>query len=259
MVSNGSDRPPVIGITTYLDRARYGIWDTDAVLLDRTYVDRVRTAGGNPVMIPPIGDWRAETVDWLDGVVIAGGADIDPQRYGQAPHPATTVGDPLRDSAEFALVDAAIQLDLPVLAVCRGAQLLNVACGGTLHQHTPDVVETTIHQRAPGTFSRLDITVEPGSLMADEDGRGPTVTRSVTVACHHHQSIADLGDGLDAVAHAADGTIEAIRLAGATFIVGVQFHPEQLDELDLFGSLVEAARQHRSTTGTNPSSTMAQP
>ncbi|RZS34938.1 anthranilate synthase component 2/putative glutamine amidotransferase [Herbihabitans rhizosphaerae] len=237
MVSNGSERP-VIGVTTYLERARFGLWDTDAAVLHKSYVDCVYAAGGNPVLLSPVGDWRAETIGWLDGLVLAGGADIDPVRYGQLPHPTTGNPSTARDSAELALIDAARRLDLPVLAVCRGAQLLNVALGGTLHQHTPDVVGTVEHLPSLGVFGDVEITVEPGSRLAE------IVGESAVVRCHHHQSLDQLGDGLRVTARAADGTVEGVELDGARFCLGVQAHPEQnTDDVRLFAALVRAAGQ----------------
>ncbi|GLZ42911.1 gamma-glutamyl-gamma-aminobutyrate hydrolase family protein [Actinokineospora sp. NBRC 105648] len=242
MASNGSDRPPVIGITTYLEPATFGIWETDAAVLHRVYLDCVRAAGGNPVLLAPIGDWRAGTIDWLDGLVLSGGPDIDPRHYGAAPHPTTGTPQPARDAAEFALLDAAIAIGLPVLAVCRGMQLLNVALGGTLHQHTPEVVGSTDHQPQVATFGKTHLTVDPRSAL------GAVLGASVPALCHHHQSLDKVADGLRVVATAADGTVEAVELAGARFVLGVQSHPEQnADDVRLFAALVRAACQRRGT------------
>ena len=248
MASSGSDTP-VIGLTTYLERAHFGLWQTEAAVLHRSYLDSVRAAGGNPVLLPPVGDWRADTIGWLDGLVLAGGADLDPVHYGQSPHPATGNPQPERDCAEFALLTAALELDIPVLAVCRGMQLLNVALGGTLHQHTPEVTDTTHHQPSPGTFGKVTVRYESDSVTYDPGGLSDTVTYrrgecdSVTVSCHHHQSVDKLANGLEPVAIAEDGTIEAVRHTSASFLLGVQFHPEQGDPLGVFGALVLAAKQ----------------
>ncbi|MGQ0840558.1 gamma-glutamyl-gamma-aminobutyrate hydrolase family protein [Actinokineospora sp.] len=240
MASNASERPPVIGITTYLEHSAFGIWEAEAAVLHRAYVESVCAAGGNAVLLPPIGDWRAETVDWLDGLVLSGGADIDPARYGQAPHPTTGTPQPARDTAEFALVEAALTLGLPLLAVCRGMQVLNVALGGTLHQHTPELVGTTDHQPEVAMFGKTELTVHAGSRLADVLGR------SVHAHCHHHQSLDRLGAGLDVVATAQDGTVEAVELRGAVFVLGVQSHPEQnVDDVRLFAALVRAAQQRK--------------
>jgi gamma-glutamyl-gamma-aminobutyrate hydrolase PuuD len=233
--SSASDRTPIIGITTYLEHCAFGIWETEAVVLQRAYVDSVRAAGGNAVLLPPLGDWRAETIGWLDGLVLAGGADIGPAHYGQAPHPTTGTPQPARDAAEFALVHAARVLDLPMLAVCRGMQVLNVALGGTLHQHTPERIGHTDHQPEVARFGKTEVTIRPGTALADILGL------SVTAQCHHHQSLDKIADGLDVVATAQDGTVEAVTLTGARFILGVQSHPEQnLDDNRLFAALIKA-------------------
>ncbi len=240
MASNDSDRPPVIGITTYLEHSAFGIWEAEAAVLHRVYVESVRAAGGNAVLLPPIGDWRAETVGWLDGLVLSGGADIDPTRYGQTPHPTTGTPQPTRDTAEFALVEAATALDLPLLAVCRGMQVLNVARGGTLHQHTPEVVGTTDHQPEVARFGTTELAVRAGTVLAGILGA------SVQAHCHHHQSLDRIGEGLVVAATAPDGTVEAVELPGARFVLGVQSHPEQnADDVRLFAALVRAACQRR--------------
>ncbi|WP_436494398.1 gamma-glutamyl-gamma-aminobutyrate hydrolase family protein [Actinokineospora sp. HUAS TT18] len=239
MVSNAS-RPPVIGVTTYLENSAFGIWETEAVVLHRAYVESVRAVGGNAVLLPPLGDWRADTVGWLDGLILSGGADIDPARYGQTPHPTTGTPQPARDEAEFALVTAAVELELPFLAVCRGMQILNVARGGTLHQHTPEQVGNTDHQPEVARFGKTDVTIRPGTALAGILGG------SVVAQCHHHQSLDRIGDGLEVVATAPDGTIEAVELAGHPFALGVQSHPEQnADDTRLFAALVAAAIQRR--------------
>ncbi|WP_199440141.1 gamma-glutamyl-gamma-aminobutyrate hydrolase family protein [Umezawaea beigongshangensis] len=239
MASNVSDRP-LVGLSTYLEVARFGVWEAEAALLHRTYLDCVLRAGGNPVLLPPQGDWRAETIGWLDGLVLTGGADLDPASYGHEPHPMTGEPRQRRDAAEFALLDAALALDLPVLGVCRGAQVLNVALGGTLHQHVPDVVGGGGHQPRPAVFGRTDITVEAGSVLHG------VVGDTTTVQCYHHQSVDRLGRGLRVVATSADGVVEAVELAGARFALGVQSHPEQeIEDVRLFTALVDAARDRR--------------
>jgi putative glutamine amidotransferase len=223
---------PLIGISTYLERTRFGLWDVDAAVLHRSYLDCVVKAGGNPVMLPPVGTWTAETIAFLDGLVIAGGADVDPVTYGAEPHPMT--GEPRhdRDEAEFALVQAALKLDLPTLAVCRGMQVLNVALGGTLHQHIEG------HNEVPGAFGHTGITVAPGTRLHAILGDG------ADVQCHHHQSLDRLADGLRVTARAPDGTVEGVELEGARFIIGVQSHPEQdIEDLRLFEALVGVARR----------------
>jgi len=239
-VASNVSRPPVIGVTTYLEHSAFGIWETEAVVLHRVYVESVLAAGGNAVLLPPLGDWRAETIGWLDGLVLSGGADIDPARYGQIPHPTTGTPQPARDTAEFALVEAACELGLPFLAVCRGMQVLNVARGGTLHQHTPEQVGNTDHQPEVAMFGKTPVTIRPGTALSAILGD------SVVAQCHHHQSLDRLGDGIEVVATAPDGTVEAVELTGHPFGLGVQSHPEQnVDDTRLFAALVQAAVMRR--------------
>jgi gamma-glutamyl-gamma-aminobutyrate hydrolase PuuD len=232
VVSNGS-RAPVIGLTAYGERAAFGVWDVEAVLLARTYPDMVAAAGGVPVLLPPRVE-SAGAVDRLDGVVLSGGADIGADRYGALPHPRNGAPRPERDDAELAVLERALALGIPVLGVCRGAQLLNVALGGTLAQHLPETVGHTGHNPRPGVFGATEIELDPagrvGALL------GPTVTAQ----CHHHQAIDRLAEGLVITGRAADGTIEAVELAGHPFVLGVQWHPEQ-DDQRLFSALVAAA------------------
>jgi gamma-glutamyl-gamma-aminobutyrate hydrolase PuuD len=227
---------PVVGITTYRETARWGVWNCPAVLVPADYVRQVSGAGGVPVLLPPIAD-DVEVLDRLDALVLAGGADVDPSRYGadRSPRTGPAAGD--RDEAELALLAAALERDLPVLAVCRGLQLLTVLRGGTLVQHLPDVVGSDVHVPAPGTYGDNAVSIAPGSRLAR------LVGTEATWACHHHQAVDRLGDGLTAVAWAQDGTVEAAELDGARFVVGVQGHPEVGDDARLFTGLVEAARR----------------
>ena len=229
MVSNGSDRRPVIGVTTYIERTRYTVWDLDAAVLPRTYIDVVAAAGGNSVLLPPLG---LDDVSFLDGLVIAGGADVDPDRYGQHAHPETTGLRPDRDETEFALVRAALAAGIPTLGVCRGMQVLNVVLGGTLTQHIPDVTGTVTHRPVVGQFGSNEVRTVPGSALAAILGE------TATVSCSHHQAIDRLGDGLRVAATAPDGTVEAVELDGPGFVFGVQWHPEQDAEVRLFKALV---------------------
>jgi putative glutamine amidotransferase len=225
---------PLIGISSYLERARFGVWDTPSAVLPGGYLDGVVHAGGTPVLLPPVGDWEPGHLSNLDGLIIAGGADVDPSCYDADRNPATGPARADRDTSEWKLINLAFKMRIPLLGVCRGMQLLNVVLGGTLHQHLPDVTGTDAHLPEPGTFGRVPVTVAPGSRLAAVLGE------RVEVACHHHQSIDRLGDELVAVAWAPDGTIEGIELAGAPFAVGVQWHPEE-DGIDrrLFEALVE--------------------
>ncbi|WNV88827.1 gamma-glutamyl-gamma-aminobutyrate hydrolase family protein [Umezawaea sp. Da 62-37] len=235
MASSGSDTRPLIGLSTYLEPTRFGVWDVEAAVLHGAYLDSVRLAGGNPVLLPPGGDWRAETLGWLDGLVLTGGADIDPASYGQEPGPLTGPPRRSRDDTEFALLRAALELDLPVLGVCRGAQLLNIALGGTLHQHVPG------HNPSPGVFARTEVEVVPDSALAG------IVGDRTTVHCHHHQALDVLGAGLRVVATAPDGLAEAVELTGARFVLGVQSHPEQdIEDVRLFAALVRTAKERTS-------------
>jgi putative glutamine amidotransferase len=222
-----TSNPPVIGIVTALEQVRYGVWDTPGFVLSAPYVRSVQNAGGIVLMIPPddaLLDNPAPILDRIDGLILAGGADIDPRTYAAEPHPATKGTVPERDRTEVALLRAAIERDLPVLGICRGMQLLNVARGGTLIQHLPDVVDHDEHRRHPGSFdgSEHDVDIEPGSLAATTAGEERHEVRS-----HHHQAIAELGDGLLITGHSSiDELPEAIELPGCTFVLGVQWHPE---------------------------------
>jgi putative glutamine amidotransferase len=231
---------PIVGVTTYRQQAAWGAWTRPAAVLPASYVDTVAGAGGCPVLLPPseggVGDDAAATsvVARLDALVLVGGGDIDPARYGQPPHGATSGVDAGRDAHEAALLGAALAVGLPVLAVCRGMQLLNVIRGGTLFQHVPDVVGTDAHQPARGCFADVDVTTEAGSAVAKILGD------SATVRCSHHQAIDRLGDGLVVTAKAADGLIEAVELPAARFVVAVQWHPEEEGDTRPFRALLEA-------------------
>ena len=217
------------------------MWDRDTVLIARTYVDVVLAAGGVPVLLPPVVE-SAHAVDRVDAVLLSGGRDVAPDRYAATPHPATGVAHPDRDASELAVLDRAVALDLPVLGVCRGAQLLNVAFGGTLHQHLPDVVGHDGHNPAPGAFSDIDVRLDPAGRV------GTAVGPHLRVRCHHHQAVDRLASGLVATGWAADGTVEAVEMAGeeATrpFVVGVQWHPEEdAADIRLVRALVAAAQR----------------
>ncbi|HVH21885.1 MAG TPA: gamma-glutamyl-gamma-aminobutyrate hydrolase family protein [Pseudonocardia sp.] len=238
MASNGS-RParPLIGLTAYSERAAFGVWDVDTVLLPRSYTDMVAEAGGAPVLLPP----RAEAVpavDRLDAVVLAGGADIAADRYRTLPHPRAGAPRPDRDETELAVLARALARGIPVLGVCRGAQLLNVALGGSLVQHLPESVGHDGHNPRPGVYGTVSVELDPTGRV------GALLGRSVQAQCHHHQAIDRLADGLTVTGRAADGTIEAVELAERDFVLGVQWHPEQ-DDLRLFSALVAAARSRQ--------------
>lgn len=226
---------PVIGVTCYVEPATFTVWKTTAALLPYTYVDHVARAGGQPVLLPPVGN-PAALLGRLDGLVLTGGGDVDPARYGQAPHEETTQVRDFRDDAEFGLVRAALAGGLPLLGVCRGMQLLNVALGGDLHQHLPDTLGHHDHAPAAGDFGRLPVCALPGSRTAKILGTAP-----LPVAHYHHQAVDRLGAGLTVTARAEDGTVEAVELEGHPFALGVQWHPEVDDEGALFEALVRHA------------------
>jgi gamma-glutamyl-gamma-aminobutyrate hydrolase PuuD len=217
------------------------VWERDAVLLARTYIDIVLAAGGVPVLLPPVAE-SARAVDRLDAVLLSGGRDVAPERYAAEPHPAAGVPHPDRDVAELAVLDRALALGVPVLGVCRGAQLLNVAFGGTLHQHLPDVVGHDGHNPTPGVFNDIDVRLDPARRV------GSAVGPHVRVRCHHHQGVDRLAPGLIATGWADDGTIEAVETDGKDprhlFVVGVQWHPEEdATDVRLVQALVAAARE----------------
>jgi putative glutamine amidotransferase len=239
---SGSD--PVIGLTTYLAQAQTGVWDVPASFLPAVYFQGVTAAGGVAMLLPPqpVDSGIAERVlDGLDGLLITGGPDVDPAAYGQQPHPATDRPGRQRDEWEFALLGAALERQLPVLGICRGAQVLNVALGGTLHQHLPDVIGHSGHRAGNAVFNTLQVRTKPDTRLA------ALVGESVEARCYHHQAIAELGDGLVASAWDVDGVIEALELPGRGFVLAVQWHPEEsLDDLRLFSAIVEAARAYAS-------------
>jgi putative glutamine amidotransferase len=230
---------PAIGICAALERARFGAWDQEATLLPRGYSDAVQGAGGIALLLPPDDDAAehpAELLDRLDGLLLAGGRDVDPLSYGARPQPETAEPSPERDRFELALVTAALERDMPVLGVCRGMQMLNVALGGTLLQDLgPELCER--HRHTPGVFSDHDVVLEPGSLAARAAGADRVAVRS-----HHHQALHELGEGLAVVGHSPeDGIVEAIEMPGKRFALGVLWHPEEDEASGVIGALVKAA------------------
>jgi putative glutamine amidotransferase len=230
-------RRPVIGITSYSEQARYGDWDLPVTLLPTGYLTSVLAAGGRPVVLPSIAADAQDTedlLDSLDGLILAGGPDIDPARYGADPHPATGVPRPARDEAELGLLHAALARDLPLLGICRGAQLMAVATGGTLIQHLPDVVGHADHRPTPGAFGDHDVRIAAGSRLAGVLGT------AVGIRAYHHQAVEDSGS-FTVCAWARDGTIEALEDPLRGFCLGVQWHPEAADDGRLFAALISAA------------------
>lgn len=251
MVLNGSDggvapalsSPPVIGLTTYLERAQTGVWDVQAAFLPRVYFDAVTRTGGIAVLLPPqpVDDAIASRVlDGLDGLIITGGKDVDPARYGEPSHPLTDTPRVDRDEWEDALLRGAIARELPFLGICRGAQLLNVSLGGSLIQHLPDVLGSTKYNLGGGEFNSVPVTVDPGTELAELVGAG------VQAKVYHHQAIDRVAEGLTVSARSDDGIIQAVEVAGVPFGVAVQWHPEETgDDLRLFAGLVNAAKEYR--------------
>jgi putative glutamine amidotransferase len=245
---------PVIGICTALERARWGMWDQEAVLLSRSYVQAVQNAGALVLMLAPdeqLLEQPDEALDLLDGLMLAGGADIDPTSYGAQVHPETLDTVPERDRFEIALVRAAIERDLPVFGICRGMQLINVAYGGTLLQHLPERFGHHEHLKVVGSFDGADHDVDlvEGSIAAQAAGETHHATKS-----HHHQGVDRLGEGLRISGRSSmDGLPEAIEMPARRFVLGVQWHPEADEASRVVGALVAEAERHmreRSAAGT---------
>ncbi len=235
---------PVIGICAVRERASWAFWNQDAHLVADSYVAPVQRAGGVAVLLAVHARAPVELLDWLDGLMLIGGADLDPASYRAPREPTTESFYPERDEFELAMVRAAIERDVPVLAICRGMQILNVAFGGTLEQNLVAADGSTPHRKVVGTFAGNEHTVKlaPGSLAADAVGEQVHIAR-----CHHHQAVLDLGDGLVVTGRAeSDGVTEAIELADGRWALGVQWHPEADDRSRLFGALLDAARSGRS-------------
>lgn len=232
---------PVIGITTYVTPAKWSYWDTEAALIPSDYVYAIERAGGRALLVPPSEDGVEETLHALDGLLFSGGSDLDPGLYDQEPHEETFGIHEARDRAELVLLEAALERDMPVLAICRGSQVLNVARGGDLVQHLPEVVGDEKHKHTPGVFSDHDVDVEPKSRL------GELLGDHAPVKSHHHQGFGRLGEGLTEVGWADDGTLEAVEDPSRRFTVGVLWHPEAGDDARLFEELVRQAETYRAT------------
>jgi putative glutamine amidotransferase len=244
-------RRPLIGLTAYAQQVQYGHNDVMAGMLPMTYVKAVHATGGRAVLITP-DDPDVDVLESLDGILFSGGGDVDPAYWGAQRHPKTDI-DPARDVSEMVLMAAALAIDLPVLGVCRGMQVMAVAAGGSLHQHLPDVIGSQRHQAEPGTdplaadaaaYGRHDVVVEPGSRAYDL--LGPRLT----VNSFHHQAVDDPGTFTPTGWCPDDGVIEIMEDPGRAFALGVQWHPERTADLRLFAALTEAATRraglHRS-------------
>jgi gamma-glutamyl-gamma-aminobutyrate hydrolase PuuD len=230
--------PLLIGLTTYREPAAWGVWQQPADLLPVTYSAEVAAAGGVPVLLPPASPDEAAAecaLDAVAGLVLPGGADVDPARYGAAPDPQTGAPRTDRDAWELLLLRAALARGVPVLAICRGMQVLNVALSGTLVQHLPDLVGSDDHCPTPGVHGRHEVRLEPDSRV------GELLGPSATVATYHHQAVAELGSGLAATGWAEDGVVEAVELEDG-WVVGVQWHPEVYDGARLFSGFLAACR-----------------
>jgi putative glutamine amidotransferase len=263
--------PPLIGLTTYAEPASWGaVWrDVPCALLPNTYLRQVREAGGQPVMLPP-GDpaTAAGLIGRLDALVVTGGPDVDPARYGEAAHPRTGPSSPARDAWEFALTEAALQARLPLLGICRGMQLVNVVCGGSLLQHLPEAVGHQGHSPEPGGFPPHSVRVLPGTALAKilgVEGAGAGGVRAggvdhgsqgteslLSAPTHHHQGVNRIGAGLRVSAVAEDGLPEALEGGDSGFVLAVQWHPEQGTDPRVLRALVTAATRRREAPGGQP-------
>jgi putative glutamine amidotransferase len=230
-----------IGIGAAIERVRWGPWDTEVDMAPRSYARAVHQAGALALLLPPGAagaDAPDALLDRLNGLILAGGSDVDPALYGAEPHAETGPTWRERDEFESALARRALEREIPVLGICRGMQLLNVALGGTLEQHLPDSLGDDSHRHTPGEFGDHDVELEPGSLAARAAG-----AERVTVRSHHHQGVDRLGEGLRPTGRSVpDGIVEAIELADRAFALGVLWHPEEETRSRVIGALAEAAR-----------------
>lgn len=236
--TQGGGARPLIGVTTYFEAARWGVWVREAALVPASYLRSVERAGGVPVLLPPGSGGSgsaAAIIRGLDGVIFAGGADVDPQLYGAERHEQTAEPQPLRDRSELTLLRSVIDADVPFLAICRGMQLLNVGRGGTLIQHLPEVLGNTSHAPGSGKMGKHAVQISISSAV------GKILGDSAVVPSYHHQAVNRLGTGLVAVAWSDDQVVEAVELQGHRFGLGVQWHPEEGDDPRLFEALVSEA------------------
>lgn len=245
-MSGSNTSAPVIGLTTYLEQSQTGVWDVPASFLPKVYFEAVNNAGGIAVLLPPQpvdAAIAARVLDSLDGLIVTGGKDVDPARYGHEAHPTTDEPRRDRDAWEDALLTAAIDRGLPFLGICRGLQVLNVALGGTLHQHLPEVIGSERYNAGSGNFTVTTARLTEPGIVTDLLSETPTLD----VKSYHHQAIDKLAGGLRVSAVSDDGIVQAVELPGVPFGVAVQWHPEEdaAEDIRLFAGLVEAAREYR--------------
>jgi putative glutamine amidotransferase len=242
----------MIGICTVRTEASWGLWTLPTALIPLNYIDAIQAADGLALMIPPdpaVAEDPDQVLGMLDGLILAGGNDVDPATYGAEPHPATAGLVPVRDATELSLTRRAVELDLPVLGICRGMQVLNVAMGGTLLQHLPDVVGHEEHRRVPGSFTGADhdVRLQAGSLAARAAGEEHHGTKS-----HHHQAVDVIGSGLNVTGHSTiDELPETVEAPDRRFVLGVQWHPEADERSRVIAALVSAARDYRTARGSS--------
>jgi putative glutamine amidotransferase len=237
---------PVVGITSYpAERVKWGVWEEPVLMIPAAYAVAVEHAGGRPLILPPSDDSVEATIDLVDAIIFSGGGDIDPAHYDAEPHPATDSPRRERDQAELALLTAALERDMPVLAVCRGSQVLNVVLGGDLVQHLPDQVGHDRHRHTAGQFADHEVDIAPDSRL------GSILGHRAPVKSHHHQGFGRVGDGLVEVAWAEDGTVEGLEDPTKRFALGVLWHPEEGEDFALFRALVEQAREYRAAKGSD--------
>lgn len=234
---------PLIGICAALETARWAVWDQPAALVPMNYIEHVQRAGGTALLIAPdpaLVDHPGRVLDHIHGLLLVGGPDIDARRYGAEPHPLAEPPVPLRDAVELSLAREAARRRMPMLGICRGMQIINVAAGGTLHQHLPETHSSEEHRRAIGRFAGNEhgVRLDPGSRAAAAEGEHPR-----PVASHHHQAVDRVGEGLVVTGRAGDGVVEAVEApAGEGWLVGVQWHPEPDPDSRIIEALVEQAR-----------------
>jgi putative glutamine amidotransferase len=231
---------PLIGVCAAVEAASFGPWvDEPAVLMQLSYARSIQAAGGIAAMLPPdprVAESPEELLDHVDALVVGGGADLDPASHEAEPHPETRGANRDRDDFELALTAAALDRGMPVLGVCRGMQVMNVAAGGTLDQHLPDRLGDDRHRLTPGTWSEHQVRLAPGSLAARAAG-----SEELTIKSHHHQGVGEVGDGFEAAAWADDDTVEAIESPENGFVLGVLWHPEEDPKDGIIPALIERA------------------